>query len=378
MNPNCRKAMHRSWGPIFLMLFLLLWVCKCLCHSFFGLSLRSVPQVVLIWLGVGATSAFLLWLNLQLRRIDPQSKPAWIQRAMTGVKPASIIVVLVLLPVAFMASITSYHREEIVEKDGCRLVARAGGFFGRSITYYRYTGPLFYGPEIPADVTPEPSDDESVPPDTPLPGTEAKRLDISVLENREDELVFSVSMEDFIDSYNAFYEADHGRSYLSLQSEWQRFSYDTGVHSGHRTLCYYFTEDRQVYSLPTVTVYVPENRDCIQEITVNYDEHSYSEAGYTQYKQMCCYTLQVFFPELSEEAILALCTEAVLLGNQHIFLSDAWYGNGSVPYALFYKDGIGVYPYFAIGDWERLCVIPVTEDTIAEFQQRGVEIHEIP
>ncbi|MCI6850047.1 MAG: hypothetical protein MR883_00850, partial [Clostridiales bacterium] len=77
------------------------------------------------------------------------------------------------------------------------------------------------------------------------------------------------------------------------------------------------------------------------------------------------------------ETIYGLCTEIITLGNQNVFSSDAWYGRGAVPYALFYKDGIGIYPYFAIGDWEHFCIIPVTEETVAEFKQKGVEIHEI-
>lgn len=44
---------------------------------------------------------------------------------------------------------------------------------------------------------------------------------------------------------------------------------------------------------------------------------------------------------------------------------------------LFHKDGIGVYPYFAIGDWEHFCIIPVTEEIIAEFEKKGAQIHEI-
>lgn len=51
---------------------------------------------------------------------------------------------------------------------------------------------------------------------------------------------------------------------------------------------------------------------------------------------------------------------------------------GSVPSVLFHKNGIGVYPYFAIGDWERFCIIPVTEELLTEFAQKGVELHEIP
>ena len=202
---------------------------------------------------------------------------------------------------------------------------------------------------------------------------EIDALDIRVSENRENELVFTISIHDYIRSYNSGYTS----SYLTPASQWQCYTCDCTIHSDHETKCYSFTEDQRVYSLPTITVYVPTNGDYIQEITVNFDEHSYSESGYAQYREMCFYTLKVFFPELTDEAILDLCTEIITLGNQNVFSSDEWYGSGAVPYALFHKDGIGVYPYFAIGDWEHLCVIPVTEETIAAFEQEGTIIHEI-
>lgn len=202
-------------------------------------------------------------------------------------------------------------------------------------------------------------------------------LDIAVLENRENELVFNISIDDYIDCYNQFFMIDQGRSYLLPSVRWQSYPYDSAIHSEHKTYLYYFTEDERVYTLPTITVYVPSNGDYIQEITVNFDEHSYSESGFEQYKEMCFYTVKVFFPDLSDEQILDLCTEIITVGNQNVFTSDAWYSSDSVPCALYYKDGIGIYPYFAIGDWEHFCIIPVTDETIAEFEQKGVEVYEI-
>ena len=202
-------------------------------------------------------------------------------------------------------------------------------------------------------------------------------LDIAVLENRENELVFNISIDDYIDCYNQFFMIDQGRSYLLPSVRWQSYPYDSAIHSEHKTYLYYFTEDERVYTLPTITVYVPSNGDYIQEISVNFDEHSYSESGFEQYKEMCFYTVKVFFPDLSDEQILHLCTEIITLGNQNVFSSDEWYSSDSVPCALYYKDGVGIYPYFAIGDWEHFCIIPVTDEIIAEFEQKGVEINEI-
>lgn len=205
--------------------------------------------------------------------------------------------------------------------------------------------------------------------------SEIIKLDIDVIKNRENELVFNISIDDYIDCYNQFYMIDQGRSYLAPSVLWQSYPSDCAVHSEHKTYLYCFSEDEQVYSLPTITVYVPANGDYIQEITVNFDEHSYSDSMYELYEQMCYYTLKVFFQDLSDEEIVEIYEEANKLGNLNVFASEE--GEGGVPCVLYYKDGIGVYPYFAIGQWMHLCVIPVTQETVTEFAQKGTEIHEI-
>ena len=206
---------------------------------------------------------------------------------------------------------------------------------------------------------------------------ETGALDIQVMENRKNELVFTISTSDYVESYNSYYKIDYCRSLLPPVSQWQCFTYDSAIHSEYETKCYSFTEDEHVYSLPTITVYVPTNDDYIQQITVNFDEHSFTQSGFEQYKEMCYYTMKVFFPDLSDARIMDLCAEIVALGNQNVFSSDEWFSKNAVPFALFYREGIGVYPYFAIGDWEHFCIIPVTEETVTEFGEKGVQIHEI-
>lgn len=209
------------------------------------------------------------------------------------------------------------------------------------------------------------------------PQEEPQLYDVTVMENREGELVFSGSMEEFIDCYNSLYERDHDRTYLTPAAQWYCSTASAAIHSEHETWIYTFTEDENVHSLPRITVYVPTNGTYIQEITVDFDEHSYSDTSYALYEQMCRYTLGVFFPDLEDAQLGALWEEVVRAGNINVFSSEEWYDSGCMPCALYYRDGIGVYPYFAIGDWMRFCIIPVTQETISAFEEKGVEIHEI-
>lgn len=206
---------------------------------------------------------------------------------------------------------------------------------------------------------------------------EIKELSIEILNNRENELVFSFSIDDFIDSYNGYYWKDKQNIYLTPANEWQIAEYDTAIHSNHTTLYYYFKADYKNYVLPSIAVYVPEDADYVQEITVNFDDHSYREEMYELYEEMCFYTIKVFFNDLSDEKIIELYKTLNKLAYDNVFPSEKGYASNPTPCALYYKDGIGLYPYFAIGQSVRLCVIPVTEQTIYEFKRKGVEVYEI-
>lgn len=206
---------------------------------------------------------------------------------------------------------------------------------------------------------------------------ETEPMEIAVKTVHGNEALFTATAEDFLQHFNSVFARDFASSYFPPLMKWKSRDYTAGIHSQYPTMQFYFSEDEKVYSLPTVTLYTPLEERCIQEITINFDEHSYTESGYERYKQLCIYTLKVFFPTLSEEAVSQLCDQVIALGNQHVFSSDAWYGSGDAPWALFYRDGVGIYPYFAIGDWQRFCVIPVTDEILNEWEQKGVILYEI-
>lgn len=205
---------------------------------------------------------------------------------------------------------------------------------------------------------------------------EIKKLDIKVLNNREDELVFSVSIDDFIDSYNGFYRNDKNANYLLPSSRWSTDIYDKAIHSNHETIYYNFTEDEKKWLLPTISVYVPANGDYIQEITLNFDDHGYTAEMYELYEEICFYTIKVLFPDFTDDKIIELYT--VLNNLAYDNFTTVKYTSESVSCALYHKDGIGLYPYFADGELLHLCIIPVTQKYINELEKKGVEIHEIP
>lgn len=202
-------------------------------------------------------------------------------------------------------------------------------------------------------------------------------LNIDIEENRQDELLFSFSINDFISRYNYCYYADKGMDYLNDVSDWQIAVHDSAPHSPYKTNYYYFKEDYTTWTLPAITVYTPYDNEKVLEICVSFDDHSYSEDMYDLYEEMCYYTLRSVFGSMSEHKITELYETLNKSAYNNIFPHEKGYGNGAFPHELYYKDNIGVYPYFAVGQSVRLCIIPVNQRTIDVFKANGVKIHEI-
>lgn len=198
---------------------------------------------------------------------------------------------------------------------------------------------------------------------------------IKAEDNKKDNLAFSISIEDFISGYNKYYCKDKGVHYLQSYSEWNASVQDFGKHKGD--FCYEFVEDREIWTLPTITVYTPKNQKAVREITINFDDHSYSDKMYEKYEELCFYTLKVFFPNRIREKIKQLYKNINELAYDNIFPNEKGFHSGNPPSDLYYYNQIGVYPYFAYGESVRLCIIPVTPQIIKNYEKKGTRIHSI-
>lgn len=199
-------------------------------------------------------------------------------------------------------------------------------------------------------------------------------LDVTTIKNEDDQLVFDISMDDFIKSYNSRYHKDKGEDYLPPAHEWSFYN-TMAIQSDNETLCCYFSEDEDIRAIPKISVFTPETDDHIQRIMVSYDDHSYSIPTYEMYEAMCNYTLETMLPELEDNEARGLCSQINTLADENI--SNIPYSSDAVPVALYYKQGIGVYPYYCIGEELRFCIIPVNEELLLEFEERGTDVYQI-
>lgn len=219
----------------------------------------------------------------------------------------------------------------------------------------------------------------------PAPATEKteqppmlSQLDTGVREAGQGAWTFSFSTQDFLTCCNGIYRQEQGRDFFAGPDNWSILTYPNGIHSDGPTTCYTFSPDPELPCAPTVTLYCPEGEDRVAEITVDFDEHGYTPAFYESYRQMCVYALKTVLPETTDEVLSAVFRSLDTLGTAYLFEADQGYSHGARPAVLAVRDGIGVYPYYAVGDWWYFCIIPVTEDLVRDFQEGGTVIYEIP
>lgn len=195
-------------------------------------------------------------------------------------------------------------------------------------------------------------------------------LDVSVTPGRgEDELLFAFTLGEWLTAFHNEYD------YINTEEEWLHWGTERGIHSPYASVYYEIMPDAGTYVLPFLSAYVPSEEDSrVQELMVEFDDHAYQDDAYTLYEELCYHIIHLLLPSLSEEEIRAVYTDLNALSYDDLRLNGQKYGSGIIPLRLYHKDGVGIYGHFALGDYVRLCIIPVTEESLQGFAQQGTEI----
>jgi len=203
-----------------------------------------------------------------------------------------------------------------------------------------------------------------------------KRLYVKTGEGREGELVFSFSLDDFIESFNSFWYSGKDEDYLPPSYMWSSYTCNSSVHSEYESVLYSFSGDEEIWSYPTLEAYTPTDNAGVLEMILSFDDHGYTDYLYGKYEELCFYTLKVFFPDFEDDRLVELYTELIRLAYEY-FPEEHDFSYGSVPSVLYYINGVGLYPYFADGGTVKLCVIPVADGTLRDFEAKGTVLNEI-
>lgn len=186
------------------------------------------------------------------------------------------------------------------------------------------------------------------------------------------EILFSFTLDDFITTYNRYYNADHKQDYLRNKEQWILFNDEPSPFSEDIGKHYIFNYSQDILTYPTISVYTPLDSDCILGITVDFDDHGYSEFEYGVYEEQCFYTLKALFPELSNESLTEIYTDLNKLAYE-LFRTERLCPE-TIPDRMYYSGSVGVFSYFGQGSYVNLCIVPVTDEYIYELENAGTEI----
>ena len=197
-----------------------------------------------------------------------------------------------------------------------------------------------------------------------------------VLRNGENDLVFDMTANELIEGWNAVCDREGTPdACLPPLEQFETYVEDTSIPSDHRTRHYvYAPGDARFY--PVLNIYVSEESGQLLQIELNYNEHDLRDNTWRLHEEMCFVAAGVLMPDISAKELASLCREVNELAAEKIVSHEERFGKGMVPGVLICHNGIGVYPYFAVGSRSHFCVIPVDEETISNYQEAGTEIRQ--
>lgn len=142
-----KEILQKIWGLLPILFVLLCVALVAAIQAVTGDTLRSIPRVVLICLGVCSFGIALLWANIRLIFADiPFRVLSIFLKFATPVLSFVLLCYVVLGSVVFVAF--SYCPEHVVMYRGEKMVASVNSFVDVWVDYYQYKNPLFYGKKM--------------------------------------------------------------------------------------------------------------------------------------------------------------------------------------------------------------------------------------
>ncbi len=189
----------------------------------------------------------------------------------------------------------------------------------------------------------------------------------------DDEIAFGFTAEDFIQRFNCVSQ-EYGLS-LEIKSAstcWQHLEYDSSPFCDTTHICRVYNDDPEVLTHPTVSFYVPDDGSAVYALTVDFDDHGYSRELYEIYTEQCFCVLKVIMPECSDEEISGAVDELNRIANENMFLERL--SADTVPLLIYHNGRVGVFSYFAQGDYIHICIVPVTAEYLEQMETQGAEL----
>ena len=180
------------------------------------------------------------------------------------------------------------------------------------------------------------------------------QLDIDVIKTETGDEAFSISLTDFIESFNSYYNKDNTEIFLRGLEEWQIYDAVVDVNNDIVTTCYAFSEDMDIRALPQLRIYADNTKSGIRQISMCYDIHSFSPETYERYEELCYYVMRTMMTGANDSEVETY-TSKLLDALDESFTTDKTYQAERPEYTW---GKVGAYPYYVVGETTELRLIP--------------------
>ena len=217
--------------------------------------------------------------------------------------------------------------------------------------------------------TKEPAAEQN--PDSSIQQAQSPWEPVTVQTNAQGEPCFSLSPQDYIQRYNALFQADWGQDMLPPLDQWIDYGVGTLSQSGGAVGHHYVSLlDETNYAEPFLSLCVTQDGQRILETVTGLSQKNYDDGPMDLFRQKTLYSLRVFFPTLEEDAFDTLYSRLFQDG------SYAESGEEALPSRVFYQDGIACYGILQIGECDEIHIMAVTQDQLDQWAAAGVALVE--
>ena len=138
----------KYWGVIPLAVYLILQFLVMVTEQVTDSQLRSIPQIILFWMGIFSGLIFLFWAGRIFLTWDRVRRLRIYGLFRTFFIAVFTILGFVSVMIGMFVSMFAYKPEHVVEKNGRRMVASVNSFQQELVYYYEYKNILFCGDKL--------------------------------------------------------------------------------------------------------------------------------------------------------------------------------------------------------------------------------------
>lgn len=175
--------------------------------------------------------------------------------------------------------------------------------------------------------------------------------------------LFSLSLPEFIERYNAVYEREYGFTPLHPAEEWNELT-----PQGELRL-WRFAGDQGLSAEPTICVWAGAEEAPMERISLGFSDHGYTDENRERYEKLCLCTF------LSAGFDSAVANR--LFDSLFPLSMDSAYAVGDydeLDIKTLYHDGaVGLYPWYS-GGIAHIDLIPVSPEVLDTLAQGGAEL----